>query len=62
MATPRRQWAQEGHSLAIAPQPRDEVVAGRRAAQIGVRWKFWKERLGVGPRCPWYREPYLSEP
>ena len=21
--------------------------------QIGVRWKFWNERDGVGPRWPW---------
>ena len=24
-----------------------------RPAQIVVRWKFWKDRDGVGPRWPW---------
>ena len=30
--------------------------------QSWVRWKLANERDGVGPRCPWYREPYFSEP
>ena len=49
------------------PSPRrgrDRRLAGRAAAQrgaagrmnprqIGVRWKFWNDRDGVGPRWPW---------
>jgi hypothetical protein len=27
-----------------------------------VRWKFWNDFDGVGPRWPWYRDPYLAEP
>ena len=32
------------------------------AAQISVRWKLAWDREAVGPRWPWYAEPYLAEP
>ena len=28
-------------------------VAACHEPQTSVRWKFWKLRLAVGPRCPW---------
>ena len=30
--------------------------------ETSVRWKFWNDRDAVGPRWPWYREPYTPEP
>ena len=27
-----------------------------------LRWKFSHDFDGVGPRCPWYRDPYTAEP
>ena len=41
-----------------------ETVKGYAAHEQSTfdRWKFKNERLGVGPRCPWYREPYFSLP
>lgn len=51
-----------GHGL-NAPHCQDRIATPRRRvwetgstrvpAQIGVRWKPWKDRLGVGPRWPW---------
>ena len=32
---------------------RRETAAAAAGAQMAVRWKFWKDRDGVGPRCPW---------
>src|SRR4051812_12401387 len=29
---------------------------------IRLRWKRRADRDGVGPRWPWYREPYFAEP
>jgi len=29
---------------------------------VGHRWKLTQERDGVGPRCPWYRDPYTLDP
>ena len=34
-------------------QAQHQVPAAGPVYQIGVRWKFWKDRLGVGPRWPW---------
>ena len=31
----------------------DGDVGDRGRHQIGVRWKFWNDREGVGPRWPW---------
>src|SRR5438270_12654375 len=39
--------------MPIARLPRHET---------GVRWKFRYDRDGVGPRCPWYRDPYTVDP
>ncbi len=42
-------------SLAARP-PRPEAGTApphHRTSQTVVRWKFMKERDGVGPRCPW---------
>ncbi len=36
-----------------AARPRSAAEAGRRTFQTLVRWKFWNERDGVGPRWPW---------
>ncbi|GAA4662913.1 hypothetical protein GCM10023324_11700 [Streptomyces youssoufiensis] len=44
----------------VTPWPRDRPAPRpgtapphHRTAQTVVRWKFMKERDGVGPRCPW---------
>ena len=32
----------------------EHLRRGRPAiAQVAVRWKFWNDLEGVGPRCPW---------
>ena len=38
---------------------RRQADPGRRSGQpeVGQTRQFWYARLGVGPRCPWYREP-----
>ena len=39
--------------VGVAPVARVAGVARSHGAQTSARWKFWKLRLAVGPRCPW---------
>jgi hypothetical protein len=42
-------WVQ-GHPVTVTSATVDHLCG---AAQTSVWWKFWNERLAVGPRWPW---------
>ena len=45
----------QDRELSLATDERDVVLAhvDPQCLQILVRWKFWNDREGVGPRWPW---------
>ena len=51
---PNGHGPQSSQSFAAPPPGAHPTGATRREPdQIGVRWKFWNDRDGVGPRWPW---------
>ena len=42
---------QRSRSAGVTGQP--VIPSPVENGQMGVRWKFWNDRLGVGPRWPW---------